>query len=81
VISPNVPDWTGRWRDATRRDAVAPDAMVGHRSPRDANFGWAAARLDDAANLVPARVTAGLVTGRGACGRRRRSRRAARCHA
>lgn len=34
------------------------DAMVGHRSPRYARFGWAAARLDDAVNLVPARVTA-----------------------
>ena len=34
------------------------DAMVGHRSPRYARFGWAAARLDDLANLVPARVTA-----------------------
>ena len=36
------------------------DAMVGHRSVRYANFGWAAARLDDLANAVPARVTAGL---------------------
>lgn len=37
------------------------DAMVGHRNDRYANFGWAAARLDDAANWVPARCTAGLV--------------------
>jgi adenosylcobinamide-phosphate synthase len=36
------------------------DAMVGHRSPRYARFGWAAARIDDAANWVPARVTAAL---------------------
>jgi adenosylcobinamide-phosphate synthase len=36
------------------------DAMVGHRSPRYARFGWAAARLDDVVNLVPARVAAGL---------------------
>ena len=37
------------------------DAMIGQRSPRYQRFGWAAARLDDAANLVPARVT-GLLT-------------------
>lgn len=37
------------------------DAMVGHRSRRYRRFGWSAARLDDAANLVPARVTAALV--------------------
>lgn len=36
------------------------DAMVGHRSARYARFGTVAARLDDAANLVPARVTAAL---------------------
>jgi len=39
------------------------DAMVGHRSPRYLRFGWAAARLDDAANLVPARAAALLVAG------------------
>ncbi len=37
------------------------DAMVGHRSPRYARFGWAAARLDDAANYAAARLTAALV--------------------
>jgi len=38
------------------------DAMVGHHSPRYERFGWAAARLDDAANLLPARVTGLLAT-------------------
>lgn len=37
------------------------DAMVGHRSDRYRRYGWASARLDDVANLVPARVFALLV--------------------
>lgn len=37
------------------------DAMVGYKSPRHLRFGWASARLDDAANLLPSRVTAAIV--------------------
>jgi adenosylcobinamide-phosphate synthase len=33
------------------------DSMVGHKSERYRAFGWASARLDDLANLIPARLT------------------------
>lgn len=36
------------------------DSMIGHRTPRYEAFGWAAARIDDVVNLIPARLT-GLV--------------------
>ena len=39
------------------RAANTLDAMHGHRTPRYARFGWAAARLDDVLGWVPARVT------------------------
>ncbi len=37
------------------------DSMIGHRTERYIDFGWAAARLDDLVNLVPARLSGVLV--------------------
>ncbi|WP_085864268.1 adenosylcobinamide-phosphate synthase CbiB [Pseudooctadecabacter jejudonensis] len=37
------------------------DSMIGYRTERHEKFGWAAARLDDVLNWVPARLTAGLI--------------------
>jgi len=36
------------------------DSMIGHRTARHEQFGWAAARIDDIANFIPARITGGL---------------------
>ncbi|UPK05662.1 adenosylcobinamide-phosphate synthase CbiB [Bradyrhizobium sp. 170] len=33
------------------------DSMIGHRTMRHEDFGWAAARIDDLANFIPARLT------------------------
>jgi adenosylcobinamide-phosphate synthase len=37
------------------------DSMIGHRTPRYAAFGWAAARLDDVVNLPASRLSALLL--------------------
>ncbi|KFI25601.1 adenosylcobinamide-phosphate synthase CbiB [Paenirhodobacter enshiensis] len=47
------------------------DSMIGHRNARFEAFGWASARIDDVANLIPARLSGvlfALASGRG-CGR------------
>jgi len=45
------------------RAANTLDAMVGHKSARHLNFGWASARLDDLLNLLPSRLAALLTVG------------------
>jgi adenosylcobinamide-phosphate synthase len=37
------------------------DSLIGHKEPRWRAFGWAAARADDMANLVPARIAGALI--------------------
>ncbi len=37
------------------------DSMIGYRTDRHADFGWAAARFDDLLNWVPARITGALI--------------------
>lgn len=37
------------------------DSMIGYRTEKHAAFGWAAARLDDLLNIVPARLTALMI--------------------
>ena len=63
------------------------DSMIGHRTPRHAAFGWAAARLDDVLNLPASRLAvlwlilaAAVTRGADAAGAWRAVRRDARRH-
>ncbi len=43
--------------------ANTADSMIGHRTDRYSEFGWASARFDDLLNWIPARLTALLIAG------------------
>ena len=60
------------------------DSMIGHRTPRHAAFGWAAARLDDLVNLPASRLVGAAASSLAAAlmhGRVGRAARGARCGA
>ena len=52
------------------------DSMIGHRTTHYRAFGWAAARLDDLANFVPARISGVLIAARRCFAREGRPSRA-----
>lgn len=69
------------------RAANTLDSMVGYKNDKYRDFGWASARLDDALNYLPARLTGGLLAiaallrrGMSARGALRAVRRFARLH-
>ncbi len=69
------------------RAANTLDSMVGYKNDKYRDFGWASARLDDALNYLPARLTGWLLAlaallrrGMSARGARRAERRFARLH-
>lgn len=46
---------------ALYKAANTADSMIGHKTERHLQFGWASARFDDLLNLVPARLSALLI--------------------
>lgn len=46
------------------------DSMIGHKDERYLHFGWCAAKLDDVANFIPARITGLLIAAAALCCRK-----------
>lgn len=57
------------------------DSMIGHKDARYLHFGWAAARIDDVANFIPARISGILLALAGGAEAWSTMRRDARKHA
>lgn len=59
IISPMIFAFIGGAPLAIAFKAVSTlDSMIGYKNSKYINFGWAAARLDDIANFIPARICA-----------------------
>jgi adenosylcobinamide-phosphate synthase len=88
VVAPAVWMVVGGLAGAAGYKAInTADSMIGFRNPRQAAFGWAAARLDDLVNLPAARLSglliiaaAGLTKGTSPAGAWRAVRRDAHRH-
>lgn len=62
VVAPAFWFWLGGLPGLFAYKALnTADSLIGHREPRWLMFGWAAARLDDVANLIPARLAGALL--------------------
>lgn len=64
IVAPVFWLWAGGLPGGIAYKAInTADSMIGHRTERYRDFGWAAARLDDLVNLPASRLTALLLIG------------------
>ncbi|MBW2129778.1 MAG: cobalamin biosynthesis protein CobD [Deltaproteobacteria bacterium] len=61
LLTRTPPCTTALFFMALFKTASTLDSMVGYRNERYRHFGWAGAKLDDAMNFLPARISLGLL--------------------